>query len=118
MHFFSCAFSVSSSFILGHSLKNNFSVFHISGNVPYINLLLLYILLNSPVQIIEYIYLLNNRAYRIFQYGLYTFLSPADIYYYSINTREGYYLVNLRLACNYSCKMGMAYCFAEADIPK
>jgi O-antigen/teichoic acid export membrane protein len=60
-------------FLLGHSLKNNFSVFRISGNVPYINLLLLYILLNSPVQIIEYIYLLNNRAYRIFQYGLYTF---------------------------------------------
>jgi O-antigen/teichoic acid export membrane protein len=60
-------------FVLGHSIKNNFSVFHISGNVPYINLLLLYILLNSPVQIIEYIYLLNNRSYRIFQYGLYTF---------------------------------------------
>ena len=60
-------------FILGHSLKNNFSVFHFSGNVPYINLLLLYVLLNSPVQIIEYIYLLNNRAYRIFQYGAYTF---------------------------------------------
>ncbi len=60
-------------FALGHSLKNNFSVFRISGNVPYINLLLLYILLNSPVQIIEYIYLLNNRAYRIFQYGAYTF---------------------------------------------
>jgi O-antigen/teichoic acid export membrane protein len=34
---------------------------------------LLYILLNSPVQLIEYIYLLNNRAYRIFQYGVYTF---------------------------------------------
>jgi hypothetical protein len=62
-------------FILGHTIKNNFSVFHFSGNVPYINLLLLYILLNSPVQIIEYIYLLNNRAYRIFQYGLYTFLA-------------------------------------------
>jgi O-antigen/teichoic acid export membrane protein len=60
-------------FALGHSLKGNFSVFHFSGNVPYINLLLLYILLNSPVQIIEYIYLLNNRAYRIFQYGAYTF---------------------------------------------
>lgn len=67
-----CFFSVL-FFLLGHSLKNNFSVFRISGNVPYINLLLLYILLNSPVQIIEYIYLLNNRAYRIFQYGLYTF---------------------------------------------
>jgi len=60
-------------FILGHALKGNFSVFHNRGNVPFINLLLLYILLNSPVQLIEYIYLLNNRSYRIFQYGMYTF---------------------------------------------
>jgi len=67
-----CIFSLF-FFILGHSLKNNFSVFHYSGNVPYINLLLLYILLSSPVCLIEYIYLLNNRSYRIFQYGLYTF---------------------------------------------
>ncbi len=67
-----CFFSVL-FFILGHSIKNNFSVFHFSGDVPYINLLLLYILLSSPVCLIEYIYLLNNRSYRIFQYGLYTF---------------------------------------------
>jgi len=60
-------------FILGHSLKSSFSVFHFSGNVPFINLLLLYILLSSPVCLIEYIYLLNNRSYRIFQYGLITF---------------------------------------------
>lgn len=60
-------------FVLGHSLKNSFSVFHLSGNVPYINLLLLYVLLSSPVCLIEYIYLLNNRSYRIFQYGLYTY---------------------------------------------
>jgi O-antigen/teichoic acid export membrane protein len=60
-------------FALGHGVKNHFSVFNFSGNVPYLNLLLLYVLLNSPVQLIEYIYLLNNRAYRIFQYGLYTF---------------------------------------------
>ncbi|MBK9390825.1 MAG: hypothetical protein IPN68_11740 [Bacteroidetes bacterium] len=60
-------------FALGQGVKNHFSVFHFSGNVPYLNLLLLYVLLNSPVQLIEYIYLLNNRAYRIFQYGLYTF---------------------------------------------
>ncbi|MGE5418920.1 MAG: lipopolysaccharide biosynthesis protein [Chloroflexota bacterium] len=66
--FFSALF-----FILGHSLKNHFSVFNQSGNVPFINLLLLYILLSSPVCLIEYIYLLNNRAYRIFQYGLYTY---------------------------------------------
>ena len=66
--FFSLVF-----FVIGHSIKNNFSVFQISGNVPYINLLLLYVLLSSPVCLIEYIYLLNNRSYRIFQYGTYTF---------------------------------------------
>jgi O-antigen/teichoic acid export membrane protein len=60
-------------FIMGHSLKGHFSVFRQSGNVPYINLLLLYILLSRPVCLIEYIYLLNNRSYRIFQYGLYTY---------------------------------------------
>jgi len=60
-------------FILGHSLKNNYSFFHNRGNVEFINLLLLYILLSSPVCLIEYIYLLNNRSYRIFQYGLYTY---------------------------------------------
>lgn len=60
-------------FAVGHSLKNSFSVFNISGNVPYLNLLMLYILLSSPVCLIEYIYLLNNRSYRILQYGIYTF---------------------------------------------
>lgn len=69
-----CIFSLS-FFLLGHSLKNHFSVFHFSGNAPYINLLLLYMLLSSPVNLIEYIYLLNNRSYRIFQYGLYTYLA-------------------------------------------
>ncbi|MCX6326141.1 MAG: oligosaccharide flippase family protein [Bacteroidia bacterium] len=62
-------------FVMGHALKGYFSVFHNRGNVPFINLLLLYILLSSPVCLIEYIYLLNNRSYRIFQYGLYTFIA-------------------------------------------
>jgi hypothetical protein len=60
-------------FVFGHSIKNSISVFNLSGNVPYINLLLLYLLLSSPVCLIEYIYLLNNRSYRIIQYGTYTF---------------------------------------------
>jgi O-antigen/teichoic acid export membrane protein len=68
LSFFSLLF-----FALGHIVKYNFSVFRYSGNVPYLNLLLLYILLSSPVCLIEYIYLLNNRSYRIFQYGVYTF---------------------------------------------
>ena len=67
-----CFFSLF-TFAFGHSIKGYFSVFRFSGNVPYINLLLLYVALSSPVCLIEYIYLLNNRAYRIFQYGLYTF---------------------------------------------
>jgi O-antigen/teichoic acid export membrane protein len=67
-----CIFSVL-LFILGHTLKSHFSVFNQSGNVPFLNLLLLYVLLQSPVNLIEYIYLLNNRSYRIFQYGLYTY---------------------------------------------
>jgi O-antigen/teichoic acid export membrane protein len=67
-----CFFSIL-LFILGHIFKNNYSFFHNRGNVPFINLLLLYILLSSPVCLIEYIYLLNNRSYRIFQYGLYTY---------------------------------------------
>lgn len=67
-----CLFSLI-FFGMGHSIKNHFSVFNISGNVPYLNLLLLYLLLSNPVCLIEYIYLLNNRSYRIFQYGVYTF---------------------------------------------
>lgn len=67
-----CIFSLF-FFVAGHSIKNHFSVFHFSGNVPYLNLLLLYILLSSPVCLIEYIYLLKNRSYRILQYATYTF---------------------------------------------
>jgi hypothetical protein len=60
-------------FTVGQAVKGSFSVFHFKGNVPYLNLLLLYLLLSNPVCLIEYIYLLNNRSYRIFQYGIYTF---------------------------------------------
>lgn len=69
-----CFFSIV-IFLIGHIVKYNFSVFHISGNAPYINLLLFYILISSPVCLIEYIYLLNNRAHRIFQYGFQTFFA-------------------------------------------
>ncbi len=62
-------------FVTGHILKNNFSVYGVSGNVPYLNLLLLYLLLSSPVCLIEYIYLLRGRSYRIIQYGFYTFIA-------------------------------------------
>ena len=66
-------------FAFGHAYKGNFSVFKFSGNVPFLNLLFLYILLSSPVCLVEYIYLLNNRSHRIFQYGLYTFMIQSVV---------------------------------------
>ena len=50
-----------------------------SANVPYINLLLLYVLLSNPVNLIEYIYLLNNKSRRIIQYGLIIKLRHSNI---------------------------------------
>ena len=111
MHFFLLCFFSLLFFILGHSLKNNFSVFHFSGNVPYINLLLLYILLSSPVCLIEYIYLLNNRSYRIFQYGLITFTAQLILIIAPITSGKRYYLVNMGIAGNYRNKMDMASYF-------
>lgn len=83
-----CFFSIL-FFVLGHAIKNNFSVFHFTGNVPYINLLLLYLLLSNPVCLIEYIYLLNNRSYRIFQYGVYTFSAQLIIVILPVVLGEG-----------------------------
>jgi len=60
-------------FLIGFSIKGSVSIFGFSGKDPYIKLLLFYILLSNPVCLIEYIYLLNNRAHRIVQYGFYTF---------------------------------------------
>lgn len=60
-------------FLLGFSIKGSVSIFGFSGKDPFIRLLLWYILLSNPVCLIEYIYLLKNRAHRIVQYGVYTF---------------------------------------------
>jgi O-antigen/teichoic acid export membrane protein len=60
-------------FTIGQSIKGSVSVYNFSGNSPYINLLLFYLLLSNPVCLIEYIYLLNNRSHRIFQYGYMTY---------------------------------------------
>jgi len=59
--------------LFGLSLRGNFSVFGISGDAPFINLLLAYIFLNNPTCLIEYIYLLNNKAHHILGYGSISF---------------------------------------------
>lgn len=77
-------------FATGHLVKNNFSVYGMSGNVPYLNLLLLYLLLSSPVCLIEYIYLLRGKSYRILQYGIYTFVPQLALILVPVLSGKGY----------------------------
>jgi O-antigen/teichoic acid export membrane protein len=58
---------------LGIPIKNALPAAGANQEIPYPDLLLWYILLSNPVTLIEYIYLLNDRSYRILQYGLYTY---------------------------------------------
>lgn len=60
-------------FALGIPIKNSLPSIGIKQDIPYLGLLLWYVLLSNPVTLIEYIYLLNNRSHRILQYGLYTY---------------------------------------------
>jgi O-antigen/teichoic acid export membrane protein len=50
-----------------------------TGNSRFLNLLLLYLLLSSPVCLVEYIYLLRGKSYRILQYGIYTFTAQLAV---------------------------------------
>ena len=60
-------------FILGIPIKVMLESSQTRPEIPYSNLLLLYILLSNPVTLVEYIYLLNKRPHRILQYGIYTY---------------------------------------------
>jgi len=60
-------------FLLGLPIKTMFFSSPAGSEIPYPNLLLLYILFSNPVTLIEYIYLLNKRPHRILQYGIYTY---------------------------------------------
>ncbi|HPQ63531.1 MAG: hypothetical protein GX646_00645 [Bacteroidales bacterium] len=60
-------------FILGIPIRFMLESSQGEPEIPYPNLLLLYILLSNPVTLIEYIYLLNKRPHRILQYGIYTY---------------------------------------------
>jgi O-antigen/teichoic acid export membrane protein len=64
-------------FAVGMPVKLMFPTAGLIQAIPYSNLLFFYIILSSPVSIIEYIYLLNNRSHRILQYGIYTYLAQT-----------------------------------------
>jgi O-antigen/teichoic acid export membrane protein len=59
--------------ILGFFLKDSIHVYKGGEQLPYANLILLYVLLSNPVCLIEYIYLLYNKPVHILLYGIITF---------------------------------------------
>lgn len=54
---------------LGLGLRQTISIFSVKGDVPYINILFLYVLLSNPSVLIEYIYLVKNKSGSILVYG-------------------------------------------------
>ncbi|MCG8410088.1 MAG: polysaccharide biosynthesis C-terminal domain-containing protein [Bacteroidales bacterium] len=56
-------------FIIGLAIQGNFSVFGHKGNVPLLNVTLLYILLSSPANLVEYIYMIQDKNGNTISYG-------------------------------------------------
>ncbi len=61
-------------FLIGLAVKGNFSVFGYKGNVPLLNLTLWYILLSSPANLVEYIYMAQDKNGNTISYGWITSL--------------------------------------------
>ncbi|MDA3953561.1 MAG: polysaccharide biosynthesis C-terminal domain-containing protein [Bacteroidales bacterium] len=59
-------------FLIGLSIKGNFSVFGYKGNVPLLNLTLWYLLLSSPANLVEYIYMVQDKNSNTLSYGYIT----------------------------------------------
>lgn len=57
-------------FVTGHILKGQLYVYKNIQEIPEVDLLLWYILLNNPTNLIEYIYLLRNQSKMIFKYAV------------------------------------------------
>lgn len=66
---FSAVFSIL-ILVLGHFGFESSSI----GQIPYHNLLALYFFFNCPGALIEYIYLLKNKPYHIFYFGIISFV--------------------------------------------
>ena len=66
-------------FFVGKAIQNNFSVFGYSGKVPLLNVTLWIMLLSSPANLVEYIYMIRNQSGNTLSYAYitYTFLLLA-----------------------------------------
>ncbi len=62
------------SFLFIYFFKGYFAdLFNNGKEIPHINLLMIYVLLNNPSFLIEYIYLLKNRVKQVVRYGIIIF---------------------------------------------
>ncbi|MFC2104117.1 hypothetical protein ACFLS4_02035 [Bacteroidota bacterium] len=59
-------------FLIGLAIKGNFSVFGYKGNVPLLNITLWYLLLSSPANLVEYIYMVQDKNGNTLSYGYIT----------------------------------------------
>ena len=96
-------------FALGIPIKSVLGTMDLKREIPYANLLLLYILFSNPVALIEYIYLLNNRPHRILQYGVYTYLAQLLFVISPVIAGFDETERHSRSPCHYADEMDMAY---------
>lgn len=59
-------------FLIGLAIKGNFSVFGYKGDVPLLNVTLWYLLLSSPANLVEYIYMVQDKNGNTLSYGYIT----------------------------------------------
>lgn len=59
-------------FLIGNAIQGNFSVFGYKGNVPLLNVTLWYLLLSSPANLVEYIYMVQEKNGNTLSYGYIT----------------------------------------------
>ncbi len=59
-------------FFIGLAIKDNFSVFGYKGDVPLLNITLWYLLLSSPANLVEYIYMVQDKNGNTLSYGYIT----------------------------------------------
>jgi len=59
-------------FFIGMAIKGNFSVFGYKGDVPLLNITLWYLLLSSPANLVEYIYMAQDKNGNTLSYGYIT----------------------------------------------
>ena len=60
-------------FGIGLAIQGNFSIFGYKGNVPLLNITLWYLLLSSPANLVEYIYMVQDKSGNTLSYAYITY---------------------------------------------